>query len=639
MIGLIEPLVKVVQPQSMSVAAIRKEAYTACVEYLKTEDVTDRLLLRLPAGVGKTYLGVQLAHMYQAAGKRVAFIMPRTNFYETIISESEKQNYGSSYWMRWLPRQAGDDNGNIETCHHTKAITEWMKRGHAAKKFCASDGICGYSFMQNECKYYNQANVYKMRYKNGGVWPIVAIQHQHLVNGHILMSNPGFDLIIGDESPLDVYLNKWVIKAASLYDYTKKELPAGVLMTRLKVAAAMLNDESVLSGPALLNSLGGAAEVQALIMATLWPAEDTTHIDSAASVERAPVDYLQSACSLLLREAKAAIAGTDYIHRATLDSAGLELFLRKETTPVLPARVIWLDATAAPELYQRVTRWKTRTFYQRPILEGAINQVTDGIWSKSTMVKDKQPTPKAIQTARILDHLIRREGYQCPLIVSYKDLAPLFSHHAYTWFGGNRGTNDFEHCDAVIVLGTPQPSATQLEHMARMVYAERMQPFDLTWDQLQVEYAGTDQTGRASGFWNDPDMMALLDQKRIAEIVQAFHRVRPISSPKPGWLFTALPIPDLPPTRIGGMLEYLGIRTTGIKAPQFLDALDVADVSIMERGMCEAQDLINNLGIVRTTAIKYLDGLSEYDGDQYGRIEAVGPRKRGGQPIRIGPRW
>lgn len=624
-------------PRGVPVADIRAEAHAACLDYLQAENVTDRLLLRLPAGVGKTYLGVKMAHMYQMAGKKVGFIMPRTDFYQTVLDISEEQNYGAGYWMRWLPRQAGDADGRGETCHHATAIGEWIKRGHEAKRFCASDGICGYRFMNEECGYYDQANVYKMRAKNGGVWPIVAIQHQHLTLGHILMKD--FDLIIGDESPLDAYLNHWRIKAANLYDYTKKELPAGVLMTRLKVAAAMLNDESVLSGPALLNSLGGAAEVQALIMATLWPADDRTHIDTAASAKHTPVNYLQAACTLLLREARAAIVGDGYIPRVTLDSDGLELFLRRETTPTLPARVIWLDATAAPELYQRVTRWKTRTFHQRPILEGAINQVVDGIWSKSTMVKDGRPTPKAIQTARIIEHLIEREGYTNPLIVSYKDLAPLFAHRCYTWFGGNRGTNDFEHCDAVIVLGTPQPSATQLEHTARMYYMDRMEPFDLTWGQRQLEYVGTDRAGRASGFWNDADMQQLLDQKRIAEIVQAFHRVRPISSPKPGWLFTALPIPDLPPTRVAGMLDYLGIYTTGIKPTVFLDALDVADVMIDQAGQCEAQDLIDTLGVVRTTAIKYLDALSEYDPERYSRIEAVGPRKRGGQPIRIGPRW
>jgi hypothetical protein len=57
-------------------------------------------------------------------------------------------------------------------------------------------------------------------------------------------------------------------------------------------------------------------------------------------------------------------------------------------------------------------------------------------------------------------------------------------------------------------------------------------------------------------------------------------------------------------------------------------AVATADAAIADHGFCTTADLISGMGIVRTTAIKYLDALSELDPEKYGRIEVTGPVRR-----------
>lgn len=57
-------------------------------------------------------------------------------------------------------------------------------------------------------------------------------------------------------------------------------------------------------------------------------------------------------------------------------------------------------------------------------------------------------------------------------------------------------------------------------------------------------------------------------------------------------------------------------------------AVMTADAAIAHHGYCTTADLVSGMGIVRTTAIKYLDALNELDPVKYGRIEVAGPARR-----------
>lgn len=595
-----------------------RAAVTALIdEYLARNVVTHRLLINLPPGVGKSYQGVRAAHKAQMQGLKVAFIMPRHKHFDTLIQMSDDQGYGAAYWHQWQPRQGeGVGDGKQETCIHTEQITQWIRKGHKGAKFCG--GVCGFRYMQNECIYLGQEGTIKLR-SGGGITPIVAIQHQHLTSGHTMMKD--FDLVIGDESPLGTYPWIWYIPTKSLIDTTKNDLPVTHFMAALESAAQTMAHDIQIDGPALLDILGGPDRVLTAIRATRFP-DDDLRIGQVVTVDDAPYNYLIDFCSVLIHEAREAQSGADYIRRLIVKPDGLHMLLKRETTQDLPPKVIWLDGTASPELYASVTRWNIESFTRPARLEGPIAQITEGVFTKGSMVSNKKPSPAARQTARIIDHIIARERYTDPLIVSYQDLAPLFQdRYKFTYFHGNRGTNEFEHCDAVFILGTPQPPISQIELIGRMFYPERLNPFNATWCKKAVAYAGHDRGYMASGLWAEPDLAIILDQLREQEIVQSAHRVRPILSPKPIWLFTALPAEALPPTYLYSLLDAIRVDMDGIDASTFLDALDIAETMIADHGHCTSQQMAELLDTSIQTAYKYLAALAQYDPELYAPME------------------
>src|SRR6185295_11363793 len=113
-------------------------------------------------------------------------------------------------------------------------------------------------------------------------------------------------------------------------------------------------------------------------------------------------------------------------------------------------------------------------------------------------------------------------------------------------FGAQRGTNRFEGCDCLIVVGAQQPTTTALVDTAAQVFHTRTLPFDTTWSTLDRPFAGQPWAWPIGGFWNDADLQTLLEQFREAELLQAVHRARPIRYPIDVWLLTNVPIPDLP---------------------------------------------------------------------------------------------
>ena len=73
----------------------------------------------------------------------------------------------------------------------------------------------------------------------------------------------------------------------------------------------------------------------------------------------------------------------------------------------------------------------------------------------------------------------------------------------------------------------------------------------------------TGATGRgraypAGGFWDDPDLQALLWSYRDAELIQAVHRCRPVLREVDIWLLSNLPLPELPPAELLSLHELLG---------------------------------------------------------------------------------
>jgi hypothetical protein len=81
-------------------------------------------------------------------------------------------------------------------------------------------------------------------------------------------------------------------------------------------------------------------------------------------------------------------------------------------------------------------------------------------------------------------------------------------------FWGIRGSNAFEGCDILLVVGTPTPNLDMIENTARMLYADDPEVIDTT--------TGPD------GMYKDARLRELVDYLTNAELTQAAHRNRPL---------------------------------------------------------------------------------------------------------------
>ncbi len=576
----------------------------------------------LPPGAGKTYIGVKLAEQVSRAGKRVLYLGPRHDFFNDVRAASEATGhvlpeYFDRFWYEWLPRQTDDpESGKYGTCHYAPDIKIWQDRGYQSMDFCSR--ICGWEYISNGCAYHRQKLVRQ---------PIIFGQHAHLI-AHPLLEQA--DLIIGDENPMSAFLHHWIIPGRFIVPpEIQNDNPLAELLHTLSIKAA---GDRKADGLDLLNMIGGATYVREICEHAQMDtsiAAYAPHLRSAGQADQAPYFHLPNLVSLLYRESLAAEAGCDYPARVAIANGKLHLLLRHEVSAhTLGKHVIWLDATANEHLYKQMFRRPIEIIQPQIQLTGRVKQVWPRANGKGALVKNEVLTSKAEQLVQQVDQIIKKHDYKRPAIITFEKLKSLFDAETGHFYGA-RGTNRYEGCDALIVAGTPQPDLGTITKHARMLYQERMQPFDVAWSERDVLYANQAYSYPVSGFWHDPDLNALLWQFREAELIQSAHRARPILHDVDIWLLTNIPLDDLPPD------DLLDIKAL-FDAPMGVDPygwpriLTYADRQDQENGCVTAADLTRTFDISRTTANKYIDILTE----AYGWVEVKAASRQRGKPSR-----
>jgi DNA polymerase III delta prime subunit len=392
----------------LSVAETRQALRTQMEEYLAMAHAPHMLLVAAPPGVGKTTLGVQAAEKHAAAGHRVLYLGPRHDFFQDVLRIAKYPQW----WYEWLPRQAGDEL-KPETCHFETQMAQWLARGYPAIKFCANPKICGWSYINDGCPYHAQKETQA---------PIVFGQHQHLTLGHPLMNR--FDLIIGDENPLQAFMHHWTIPGKHI---APRGMDPTEPMTELVHELQRLAEREVKAeGPDLLQLLGGAEEVKAVCAGFVMPVDaviEAPNLRNADAVDDAPYGHLPDLTSLLLREATAALTGRDYPHRVALANGKLHLLLRHMVTPEAQhAKLLWLDGTANVTLYESLFRRPVELVAPQVALCGQILQVWPRANGKRSLLKDGEPTSKAEQLQRQVAAIVAKGGYTNPAVITFEAL-------------------------------------------------------------------------------------------------------------------------------------------------------------------------------------------------------------------------
>jgi hypothetical protein len=129
-------------------------------------------------------------------------------------------------------------------------------------------------------------------------------------------------------------------------------------------------------------------------------------------------------------------------------------------------------------------------------------------------------------------------------------------------FNGLRGLDSMKHAKALVIAGRIEPPTHVLEEVARALWPDR----DMSLDhagliQARGEYRLRDGSTVPAAVRAHPDPLVnrVLAQKRDAELLQAFGRIRPIHAPEPKtvYLLTSVPVPWLTVDRLAKLNELL----------------------------------------------------------------------------------
>ena len=132
-----------------------------------------------------------------------------------------------------------------------------------------------------------------------------------------------------------------------------------------------------------------------------------------------------------------------------------------------------------------------------------------------------------------------------------------------THFSALRGLNDFEDCDAAIIVGREQPPPGAVEALARALYWDDPKPLMIGWgySRLQAKRRMADGSTKTERIHQHPDtrINGILRQIREREIEQAIDRIRLIYNPDPKsvYILTCIPI-EAEITATASWQQFLG---------------------------------------------------------------------------------
>jgi hypothetical protein len=286
------------------------------------------------------------------------------------------------------------------------------------------------------------------------------------------------------------------------------------------------------------------------------------------------------------------------------------LSLRRNLTEhAIGKPLVILDATGSPELYEAMLDRPVQSINPHVKLVGRVYQVMDRTNNKSAVVGND-----AARLRRLVDDVCAQNRYTAPVVITHKAAESTFAGYETGHFYGMRGTNRYEDCDALFIVGAPSPPIDDLERTAAMLYFARMKKFDTSWTETDIsimmpEDAEEGWAYQVSGYWGDRDLQALVWQFREAEIVQAAHRARPVSRQVDVWLLTNIPLDEFTP-EITTVRQVLG-TPVGVNPWGWLAVRDWAYAHAEAHGGVTTRDMQDKLGISRKTASKYMTMLIE----------------------------
>jgi hypothetical protein len=232
-----------------------------------------------------------------------------------------------------------------------------------------------------------------------------------------------------------------------------------------------------------------------------------------------------------------------------------------------------LDATGDIAIY----RWlfPNHEVYEDPTaasLQATVVQICDQRLPMETLRHERKWKQVSGIIRSLAQARVREMNGGRVLVVGRRSLMDQLEHDdtiVTTYFGGQRGSRDFEDCHTAIIVGTPEPPVEQMA-----AYAEAMLEASVSRDRedekrlynLPVPGKRNRSYGVTVKVYKNELLQRLVERVREGEIEQAGYRIRPLDPSRPNlkiYLLTSIPLRLLPPTQAPVTLAELEAMAKG----------------------------------------------------------------------------
>lgn len=518
------------------------------------------LVVAVPAGLGKTYAGVEAAQRLADQGKRVLWLSANHALFDDLKFHD---NFQPERWWHW---QSLDGQINDQPCClYPLAQHKWSELGYKSFDLCLR--LCG----RGEDAYLRKCP-YRQQKETATVYPIVFGMHQHLFTG---LDAGKFDVCIVDESFISCIFQERVIPPNGL------KMNAAVAISELldEIAAIHIDltynplwrSKTDVRGKELFDRIGVKLE-------NAWAQIDidekllkAPNVLNPSDVEGVPYWYLTDLHEAAEPELRAWENQEDiWAERVWIARDGLHIIKGVNVWKELPKSTIILDATANVDFYNHVFKRGVNVY--RPNIErrGRVYQVAGRMYHKGGVkAKDGETTSMIEDAIRTIRTIQNERGYNSVGVIcaqaAVKRMIEEFGKSSVMWFYKLRGRNDFSKADAVFVVGTPTPPEIAVTNIALALQPESSQSFYklmpdgrrepiLTFTNREFTFSsagmrslkttfGDQYNGaeRRAGFYQSEMLRAIQIQLRESELIQAIHRARPNVHDVDVWLLSSIP--------------------------------------------------------------------------------------------------
>jgi hypothetical protein len=593
-------------PAAQAVESVRAELPKVMHAYADRKGAREILLVSAPAGIGKSFSGVEFVQARAGLGERWYWAAQNHAMYEDL---NRQPNFDSSLWYHWSAMDGEIDGA--PACKYPVAQRRWTEKGYKARNLCW--WLCGRTTINEEgVKEPGHMTVCPFRNQGAKQSPVTFIMHQHLFTG---LDDGKADGVVIDESFIGLLAREQHVPGPEIRQ-EKIDLRVIELANLLYGiwSEIVAGQRPRTSGKALLDIIG---EILPDVYVQLENMREIEELKKAAKhyrnppvfqpeeVENLQAIYMDALVEALMPEHNAWKAGKElWAERVWLEKDGLHFVTPAKLWDKLPRKVIILDATGRAGFYQNVFLRQVTEYRPNVQRQGHIYQVAGRMYSKHMGTSGKRKEKTASETTQqwfaVVRELIAQRGYKNIAVITQLNVEKIVQRelgltandtlHYYKL----RGRNDLKGRDAVFLFGTPTPAERTITNIAlalnpRMIepiykfdedgnhvpiYVPRQKEFRLTSDgQRQIrDYLAlpAESAARVVGLYPDPLLAAIQTQLREAEILQAVYRARLIDNPADVWIFSSIPIdepidgvfddPPIAPGEIGWKL-WLKMRT------------------------------------------------------------------------------